>query len=566
MNHFYLSSIFSALFLSGTAMGSSQDSVDQKETPTITQNITIAPPLHPELYPPIFVAIKEGNLNQVKNLLENGTPITQTTLFQKGILEEAILLKKMDILHYLLQKRAPWKRSAPSDWRVIENLKDREIKALMNQYAFDLPDFSGETPIWAAVRSENLLEIQKLSLKGARIDRLNDKSESLLDLAMESKNPLVFKTLIENNSSFVTSPDLLPKITASAIQKNKPDALAVLVNMGNSATSDIKLNDYLDLALELESTEILDILLASGGNINNKDSNNSTLLHRYVAQGNLKKVTRLLERNADVNSTDGKGDTPLHLAIKHKTINSLEPLISFGASLNTKNAQHLTPLQLGLQQQDIITISMLLANGADLNAPDLAGNSPLLQMIYEGKISLALLLLDHGANPNLPSSEGKTPLMIAAAIGNSDLVRALMDKEADPTLKDSEGNDASIFSASDQITNLLKKINPLETGLDASEEGLTCALSYCPVQDPVFLKGHPMVIYERAVIENWIKTKGSQATNPFTRNPISLDSLRSYPPLDIHFTETEESSSPNQVNLPETNEEEYDPYEDESSY
>ena len=67
--------------------------------------------------------------------------------------------------------------------------------------------------------------------------------------------------------------------------------------------------------------EIAKLLIAEGGNVNEKDNNRRTPLHRAANQGHTEIVELLIAKGADVNAIAGQHmdhATPLDWAIKYK--------------------------------------------------------------------------------------------------------------------------------------------------------------------------------------------------------------------------------------------------------
>jgi ankyrin repeat protein len=87
-------------------------------------------------------------------------------------------------------------------------------------------------------------------------------------------------------------------------------------------------------------------LVNNHDDINLKDSNGCTLLHRAVQVGNISVVTALVAEGANINAQGPNGDTPIHFAIRYSQEATREYLNKNGASLSLRNDAEQTPLQL----------------------------------------------------------------------------------------------------------------------------------------------------------------------------------------------------------------------------
>jgi ankyrin repeat protein len=109
------------------------------------------------------------------------------------------------------------------------------------------------------------------------------------------------------------------------------------------------------------SKEMVDLLIASGADVNAKNKNKETLLHHCAifSEESLAKV--LIDRGADINAKDISGRTPLHWAAitgSHKVANLL---LTNGADANTRDSRGYTPLHyaLGKDNQTASNVGIL---------------------------------------------------------------------------------------------------------------------------------------------------------------------------------------------------------------
>ncbi len=144
--------------------------------------------------------------------------------------------------------------------------------------------------------------------------------------------------------------------------------------------------EFVDVALSGDSTDMLDLLLASGLSPNRADSAGNPMLVRAVLEGKPGLVRYLLDRGADPRITGTLGQSPFHVAVV---------------------------------EGNRALVDLLIERGADVNAPF----GPLVPEFEERVKS------EHFVKW-LKRDKGLTPLMHAAATGDFEMVAHLMAKGA----------------------------------------------------------------------------------------------------------------------------------------
>jgi ankyrin repeat protein len=216
----------------------------------------------------------------------------------------------------------------------------------------------------------------------------------------------------------------------------------------------------LALASKYGYSEIVQILLRAGADVNEKDVNGFTALMLSAYSGHADVVKILLEAGADVNVRDIYGDTPLIEAAMSGNMETVTIFLDAGADIdafNAKNADGSTPLMRAARSSNIDGVKLLLQLGADVDARDDDGNTALLYMIthlrncssteefrygtprsvmesYDQDLSAVVReLIANGADVNTTNNDGETALIIATqacGVALTAVVETLMEAGA----------------------------------------------------------------------------------------------------------------------------------------
>jgi len=87
--------------------------------------------------------------------------------------------------------------------------------------------------------------------------------------------------------------------------------------------------------------------LASGADVDHRDEQGLTLLHRAARDNRLTVVKALLEGGARVDGADLAGDTPLHYAVAAEHVDVVDALVEAGASAAVPNRAGQRPIDIG---------------------------------------------------------------------------------------------------------------------------------------------------------------------------------------------------------------------------
>lgn len=166
-----------------------------------------------------------------------------------------------------------------------------------------------------------------------------------------------------------------------------------------------------------KSTEVLELLLDAGADVNAVDAVGTTPLGWAVGLGKMENVRCLLQAGADVNPNPPA--TPPLIHASH--LGMAAQLLAAGADVNRGTAAEGTPLIRAAARGNRELAELYLGLGADANARDGIGNTALHVARTEAMVAL---LKTNGADPALLNNRGETPLF--EIMHTAAMVRALV--------------------------------------------------------------------------------------------------------------------------------------------
>ncbi len=136
--------------------------------------------------------------------------------------------------------------------------------------------------------------------------------------------------------------------------------------------------------------------LASAG-----DKNHDLIL--ASVNGDVEKVTSLLDSGADVNAKDQRGWTALLCAVSRGQMDVVKLLLDKGADVNSKGEHGWTPLMEAANRGHLEAAKLLLKKGADVNLKHQYGWTAMKIAKGKGYKKIESLLKAHGAKKSGPS-------------------------------------------------------------------------------------------------------------------------------------------------------------------
>ena len=209
----------------------------------------------------------------------------------------------------------------------------------------------------------------------------------------------------------------------------------------------------------------INAILNKGANVDARDENQKTPLHRACGEGHMEVAMALVDRGADVDARDEAQATPLHDACVKGHINVVNKLLDMGADVNARDLAEMTPLHWACINGNMEVPMALMDRGADVDAKNENQKTPIESLMISNRDKAALrnaaakykenivelfaavkkegttadqinAILDNGAYVNARDVNQVTPLHYASINGNMEVAKALVDRGADIDAKD----------------------------------------------------------------------------------------------------------------------------------
>lgn len=176
--------------------------------------------------------------------------------------------------------------------------------------------------------------------------------------------------------------------------------------------------------------------------LNDYNSDGNTELLSLVRGGNLRGISRLLERRADINYPDRDGIRPLTFAAFDGCPETVRLLLENKADASATDKKGNGPLGLAVEHggcEEIV--KLLLEHKADIKAVNRKGFRSLTVAIEHGHEKFVKLLLEHKANAdatdrNIKNRKKYRPLTLAVNSGYEEVVKLLLEYKADINYED----------------------------------------------------------------------------------------------------------------------------------
>jgi ankyrin repeat protein len=270
-------------------------------------------------------------------------------------------------------------------------------------------------PLCWAARSGSLRLVKLLLAQGARVNAPTGKEDTALRAAIRGAYIDIVETLIaagaevraKDNSACTALTDAVTSRCTKAVDE------AIREKYGDSdPIGDAGYHALVSMVRDSLITRMIDLLVAHGAEVNEKDEAGATPLHYAAADGLRGTVELLLAKGAEVDAKTLQdcwrgtfqmpdsfraGTTALHAAAAGGDVNTVQVLLAHGAQVDARDEADCTPLHYATCWANTRVIELLIAKGADVNAQDREGVAPLTIALEDGSLRTARALIAAGA-------------------------------------------------------------------------------------------------------------------------------------------------------------------------
>ena len=409
--------------------------------------------MNPGRFNIIFSALKDGNLELLKNLFEQmkfnkedrdadeNTPLHVAARFghlkivkylikrincEKEVknnshmtpLHEAALCNRLEVVKYLIEE-------AECDQETNDNNKNTLLHTLAwnghleilkyltekTKWNINAKNADGDTPLHRTVHQGNLKIAKYLIEAGCNLEAKNDLGRTPLHLAVIKGYLDIVKVLIEDG-----------RCDKEVKTNNGYTALSIALGR-----KDLILSQYLTKAPHYTKFNYDE---------ETKDHQRENL-HEAAGAGNLEIIKHLLEQaKFNKDEKDNAGATPLIRAAENGHLNVVSYLIQCKCDKTLKNIRGNSALQEATERGHLNMVKYLIEKAeCDKEEKNTDGYIPLLGAIRNGHFEIVKYLIENAKCDIKPKeSDGWNPLHIAAGNGQLQILKYLiklgMDKEA----------------------------------------------------------------------------------------------------------------------------------------
>lgn len=400
---------------------------------------------------PLKSAVNKNNKHIVESLIKYGADIKE-----KGIVCGA--LNNVEMVTFLINHGADIQGAecgGTSPLHMALNNEALNTAELLLKNGADInnqDNFRKLTPLQFAALWGKKLAVKWLIEHGADVNLLSVDGESAISIGASSKGDVeIIKMLLDHGAQL--TPQVISKMTRNACRSGKLDIIELISSKGIITDYDAC---YTSLAYQpLPNKDVLKWVTGKS-KIKNINDGKESLISISVENNNLEIVKLLIASGIDLNKKDSYCSIPLAMALEgmsnhtgndedYKEMFSLllkhgaDPNIMYGNEYtrdnskillkeladingcNYENANRLPGTVNKKVARNVEIAELLISFGANVNASDERGNTPLHAAAEKNNISMIKMLVSHGADLKATNKDRETPLHYSMIYGGSDI-------------------------------------------------------------------------------------------------------------------------------------------------
>lgn len=399
----------------------------------------------------LLTAIQENARPEIiAALIKAGADVNAADKQGRSPLQTALKNKDTDLIEVLLQSGAQVPTKMPDGMTVAEyayvNQMPLNIFTALLTAGVNVNELwhDGDLLLLRAVKDENIPLVQTLLAHGADTVMANSTQESALTYVL--KNPvspeLEMLILTQDIDWQQNIPGFDEPLWQVLLQQNKIEQLRlVLDKMGVEPTDEDAAAPLNILLTQTENAAARQLALSYIEQVDDR------LLWLAVNNKDLDLLQKLVAKGGNVNAVNADGDTLLLYMVKNKyEPDFLRALQQENLQVDAVDKNNQSALQYALQNIESDTAQCLLDLGAQLNTE--MTNGAALADLTEKQKSLLTLLLNNGADLQYVNPQTKETLLMSAVKNlNEELFKLLIAQNIHITDVDDNGNSAVHYIA-----------------------------------------------------------------------------------------------------------------------
>ena len=493
---------------------------------------------------PIHLAIQQkanNCIDIIELLIKNNANIEIADDTGKTPLHYAYIFTNIAAIYYLISQNA--------DRNAVDNSKStifhflakspryQEVKSLEDLVSYglnvDIIDDKKNTPLYYAIKNKNFSFVNRLLNLGANIFLINRQDYSYLELILFELNEQIEKTspkLSENIEDSIINQTVLAclnninkkweelyhhttTVAYIAITHNLKELLTWLYSNFSKYSDEFKFDPVntddqgcypLHIAVQNNSLDAVEVLLAHKADVNAIDKNGKTALH-HVADckertiESCETIKLLIKRQVNINAQDCLGNTALFYATKNKGFQIIQALLDAKVNVFLQNSNKISDLAvvlktieaeiIGCNKESADIITNILRQIVALNPQYKLINLVIKHDLCNVLKKLILLFKEKTIKIDLDQqdAEGNTALHHAILNRNENIIKILLLEAINRDITNNAG--MAVIHYASQATQDIKLVELL--------------LNYCATVNVTDKKGYTPLIY--AIKANNIK-------------------------------------------------------------
>jgi len=271
--------------------------------------------------------------------------------------------------------------------------------------------------------------------------------------ACKNGNPEIIKLLIDRGAD-VNYLDTVTPLEQACLQGDEKVVKLLLENGAKPWHNSTSTKSNLMLARECKNEKMIEYLVKYGAYVDEKDSNNETLL-MYVCKNRFEKLARsILPMVSEVHlhDKDNNDNTALMYACQYGLVEIAQYLVDHGVEINEQNNNGETALILACKNGSYPIVHCLISHKADTTIIDNFGKSALIYALIIKKEDIVNELLSieatlKGEVINHPTTKnGKSVLMYACKYSHKRLVEVLIEHHSEVNKRNNRGETALMYA------------------------------------------------------------------------------------------------------------------------